>query len=73
LNIPKRGGNHGWPIATFGVDYRSGKPIGSEPPVDGIEPPIYHWTPAIGPSGMAFYYGDVFPNRRGDLFIGSLV
>jgi aldose sugar dehydrogenase len=73
LNLPKRGANHGWPKATFGMDYRSGEPIGSEPPVDGMEPPIHHWTPAIAPSGMAFYDGDAFPNWRGDLLVGSLV
>ena len=28
LNIPKRGGNHGWPKVTFGREYRSDEQIG---------------------------------------------
>lgn len=54
LNIPKRGGNHGWPKVTFGREYRSDEQIGDEPPLPGFEPPIHHWTPAIAPSGMTF-------------------
>ena len=23
--------------------------------------PVWHWTPSIAPSGMAFYTGDCFP------------
>jgi aldose sugar dehydrogenase len=73
LNIPKRGRNHGWPKVTFGREYRSDEQIGDEPPLPGFEPPIHHWTPVIAPSGMTFYYADVFPNWKGDLFFGSLV
>ena len=38
----------------------------------GTEQPIYYWDPVIGPSGMAFYTGDLFPKWKGSLFVGAL-
>ena len=40
--------------------------------MEGVEEPAYFWSPDIGPSGMAFYTGDVFPMWKGDLLVGSL-
>jgi glucose/arabinose dehydrogenase len=37
-----------------------------------MEQPLWHWTPSIAPSGMAFYTGALFPAWRGSLFVGSL-
>jgi glucose/arabinose dehydrogenase len=37
-----------------------------------MEQPIYQWTPVIAPSGMAFYGGELFPQWKGNLFIGGL-
>ena len=37
-----------------------------------MEQPIWHWTPSIAPSGMAFYTGDLFANWGGNLFVGAL-
>jgi glucose/arabinose dehydrogenase len=37
-----------------------------------MEQPIKHWGAAIGPSGMVFYTGKLFPTWRGNLFIGAL-
>ncbi len=71
LNILKGGRNYGWPETTFGREYH-GPRIGPEPPVEGFEPPVHHWTPAIAPSGMTFYDGDAFPEWHGNLFIGAL-
>jgi aldose sugar dehydrogenase len=74
LNLILPGRNYGWPEATWGRDYRTQEQIGvipSEAPQ--FEDPVHHWTPAIAPSGTAFYSGDSFPNWRNDLFIGSLV
>jgi glucose/arabinose dehydrogenase len=34
--------------------------------------PIWHWTPSIAPSGMAFYTGTLFPEWKGSLFNGAL-
>ena len=38
-----------------------------------MKQPVTHWSPAIAPSGMTFYFGDRFPAWQGSLFIGSLV
>ena len=38
----------------------------------GVEPPVWHWTPSIAPSGMAFYTGDLFPGWKGSLINGAL-
>jgi glucose/arabinose dehydrogenase len=40
--------------------------------MDGLEQPIYYWVPSIAPSGMAFYTGDLFPEWRGNLFVGAM-
>jgi len=71
INIPGKGKNYGWPVIGFGVDY-SGLAIHESTSKPGMEQPVYHWEPSIGPSGMAFYTGDAFPGWRGSLFIGAL-
>ena len=39
---------------------------------EGMEDPIYQYTPSIAPSGMVFYTGDAFPMWKGNLFIGAM-
>ena len=72
LNIVQAGANYGWPVITYGAEYVSGRPIGEGTHKEGMAQPLYHWTPSIAPSGMAFYTGDRFPQWRGDLFVGAL-
>ena len=36
-----------------------------------MEQPLYYWDPIIGPSGMIFYTGTLFPAWKGNLFIGG--
>jgi len=71
VNIIKPGANYGWPQVSFGEEYRGGS-IGTGTEAPGIEAPLIHWIPSIAPSGMIFYAGDLFPEWRGDLFIGAL-
>jgi glucose/arabinose dehydrogenase len=71
LNLIMRGGNYGWPLQTFGRDYRTGNSIGRTA-VSGAIGPKTAWTPAHAPSGLAFYTGPHFPNWRGSLFSGGL-
>ena len=71
VNILKPGANYGWPAVTFGEEYRGGS-IGTGTAAPGIEPPLLHWTPSIAPSGMSFYTGNLFPEWRGNLFVGAL-
>ena len=37
-----------------------------------VEQPIYYWVPSIAPSGMMFYTGDLFPEWKGNLFVGAM-
>jgi glucose/arabinose dehydrogenase len=72
INVMRAGRNYGWPVITYGVNYGIGTKIGVGTHKEGMEQPLYQWTPSIAPSGMAFYEGDRFPNWRGNLFIGAL-
>ena len=72
VSIPAKGGNHGWPIATYGREY-SGETIfsGERYPSQFVEP-LHHWTPSIAPSGMAFYTGTAIAAWTGNLLVGAL-
>lgn len=72
LNIVQAGGNHGWPVIGFGVNYRSGAAIHSGTHREGMEQPVYAWVPSIATSGLMVYGGDKFPNWRGNVFAGGL-
>jgi glucose/arabinose dehydrogenase len=72
INIVERGANYGWPVVSFGRNY-DGTPVGEgKQHAPGMADPIWHWTPSIAPSGMAFYTGDIFPAWKGSLFNGAL-
>ena len=71
INIPQSGKNYGWPVITYGRDYACAK-IGEGTAKPGMEQPIYYWDPSIAPSGAAFYTGDLFPEWKGNLFVGAL-
>jgi aldose sugar dehydrogenase len=71
VNIPLAGKNYGWPVITYGRDY-SGLKIGEGTAKAGMEQPVYYWDPSIAPSGMAFYTGSLFPEWKGNLFVGAL-
>jgi glucose/arabinose dehydrogenase len=72
LNRPEAGKNYGWPIAAYGIEYKGG-PIGEgRTQAPGTEQPLYYWDPVIAPSGMLFYSGAMFPEWRGNVFVGGL-
>ncbi len=71
LNHPEAGKNYGWPIITYGIDY-SGAKIGEGSAKEGMEPAVYYWVPSIATSGLAFYTGDLFPDWKGNAFVGGL-
>ncbi len=37
-----------------------------------MEPAVYYWVPSIATSGLAFYTGDLFPDWKGNAFVGGL-
>ena len=77
INVVQAGGNFGWPLAAFGVDYRTGQQF-ADPhrEGDGFVAPVFHWPPGredhFPPSGMAWYDGDAFPDWQGHLLVGNL-
>lgn len=77
INIIQAGGNFGWPIATYGVDYRTGERFSPTPPeVPETIDPVYWWEAdhpeGFPPSGFTFYEGDAFPEWQGNAFMGNL-
>lgn len=71
VNIVRAGKNYGWPVVSYGSNY-FGPRYDSAHAAHGFEEPIWFWTPAISPSGTAFYTGDKFPNWQRNLFVGGL-
>lgn len=71
LNHPEAGKNYGWAVITYGKDY-SGEKIGEGTSKPGMEQPVYYWDPSIAVSGLALYTGDLFPEWKGNLLVGSL-
>jgi glucose/arabinose dehydrogenase len=72
VNLIAPGKNYGWPLVSYGVNYDGSKVGNGAATAPGIEPPLFHWTPSIAPSGMSFYTGDLFPAWKGSLFNGAL-
>ena len=71
LNLVQKGKDYGWPTIAYGIEYRGGPITGDITEQEGMEQPRYYWDPVIGPSGMAFYTGSMFPAWKGNLFIGG--
>lgn len=70
LNLVLPGRNYGWPVITYGKEYWGPK-IGTTEK-EGMEQPVKYWVPSISPSGIDFYYGKVFPEFNGSLFLANL-
>ncbi|HYZ49225.1 MAG TPA: PQQ-dependent sugar dehydrogenase [Sphingomonas sp.] len=71
VNLILPGRNYGWPKASNGSHY-DGRDIPDHRPGDGYEPPKVWWNPSISPSSLMIYSGKLWPEWKGDLFIGAL-
>ena len=71
INPIKKGANYGWPVITYGINY-SGTSITDTTHKEGMEQPLYYWTPSIAPSGMDFVTSNKYPDWKNDLLVGSL-
>ena len=69
INFLEPGGNYGWPTHGYGRD-NDGSPMPL--PTESIAKSWITWNPGITPSGMLFYTGDLFPEWKGNLFVGSI-
>lgn len=72
INIARKGKDYGWPTIAYGIEYKGGPITGGITAKEGMEQPLYYWDPVIAPSGMVFYTGKLFPEWRGNLFIGGM-
>ncbi len=71
INLIQAGKNYGWPIISYGVNY-SGTSFTELTEKEGMEQPLFHWTPSIAPSGMVFVTSDKYPQWQGKMLVGSL-
>lgn len=71
VNLILPGKNYGYPKVSNG-DHYDGRDIPDHSPGDGFEPPKVWWNPSISPGGLIVYSGKLWPQWRGDLFIGGL-
>jgi glucose/arabinose dehydrogenase len=68
INLIERGKNYGWGVVSKGL--ANGITRRSQP---GMEEPLTYYTPAIGPSQVAFYTGSRFPAwKNTSLFLGGM-
>jgi aldose sugar dehydrogenase len=71
LNLILPGRNYGYPKVSNG-DHYDGRDIPDHKPGDGFEAPKVWWNPVISPGGLMIYSGKLFPQWKGDAFIGGL-
>jgi len=71
VNLILPGRNYGYPIVSDG-DHYDGRDIPNHDTRPEFEKYKVNWTPVISPAGLIVYSGKMFPQWRGDLFIGGL-
>ena len=76
LNLLERGGNYGWPLASYGVGYKGKVPLTIEDEAmgrhDGFLRPVFAWVPSPGVSAIAVNDERWFPLWKDDLLVASL-
>ena len=74
LNLITKGGNYGWPFATYGTQYGAYNwPLVDEAGMNrGFVEPFYSWVPSIGVSCLIEVTSPSFERWRGDLLACSL-
>lgn len=71
VNLILPGRNYGYPIVSDG-DHYDDKPIPDHDTRPEFEKPKVSWSPVISPGGLMVYSGKLWPQWKGDLFIGGL-
>lgn len=72
LNLTEKGKNYGFPIISYGREYSGELINGGLTAREGLEQPVYFWTPSVAPSGMTFYSGRLAAEWAGNLFITTM-
>jgi glucose/arabinose dehydrogenase len=71
VNLILPGRNYGYPLVSDGEHYDD-KPIPDHDTRPDLEKYKVMWNPVISPAGLMIYSGKLFPQWKGDLFIGGL-
>jgi glucose/arabinose dehydrogenase len=71
LNLIVRGENYGYPVVSNGNHY-DGRDIPDHDRRPEFEAPKAFWVPAISPAGLIIYSGDLFPEWKGNAFLGGM-
>ena len=71
VNLILPGRNYGYPIVSDG-DHYDDRPIPDHHTRPEFEKPKVSWNPVISPAGLMVYSGKLWPQWKGDLFIGGL-
>ena len=72
LNVVRAGKNYGFPLISYGRE-NNGNLINEGKTVqEGLEQPLYYWTPSVALSGMIFYTGNKLPGWKNNIFVGGL-
>ena len=76
LNIINKGGNYGWPLFSYGLNY-DGTPVSDmaeEEARQATTLPLKYWDPTfnMAPSGLERLEGTLFPALKGFFILGSL-
>jgi len=72
LNIIKPGHNYGFPVISYGRENNGSLINHGATAQDGMDQPVYFWTPSIAPSGLTFYTGKALPGWTGSVFVGAM-
>jgi len=72
LNVIKPGANYGFPVISYGRNNNGTLLNDGKTAQDGMQQPVYFWTPSIAPSGLAIYDGKAFPAWKGDVLVGAM-
>lgn len=71
LNLIIKGKNYGWPLVSEGENY-DGNPIPKPSTRPDLEQAKLFWVPSVSPTTLLIYSGSLFPEWKGNGFIGSL-
>lgn len=71
VNVLEMGRNYGWPVITYGREYKGGA-IGEGTHKDGMQQPLHYYVPSIATAAIEYYDGTALPGWQDSLFVAGL-